>query len=108
VVIETSHYYGNPKTREKLALADLFHKYLGDYMIERRSRLDVTVGDMVNADKRVLVAFSSSLLSRRLKLWNAKLFHGSYANKCDPQSMIAHNERAIGHAKAKRDRLLKL
>jgi hypothetical protein len=61
VIIEASHFDGDPTDDDKRTLAEILITHLGGVMYAREDNMAFTINDMVSSGHRAIVTFDSSL-----------------------------------------------
>lgn len=92
LIIEISHYRGNPTIEHIYMLKDIVYEYLGNFMLEVGISLDFNLGFMVQSGKRVIV---SMVKVEDVKVWPPKLFKNSYAGTGNIETMKEYNRGRI-------------
>eukprot|EP00128_Syssomonas_multiformis_P014227 Colp12_sorted_trinity150504_noHs@27332 len=93
LVLQVSHFAGNPGKDQVQLLADIFTGLLGPYLYPRKDNLLEgldTIGHMVRTNQRVLVTFEGNWHTLSDQLW-PEVYEGSYANKDTEAEMESWN-----------------
>ena len=117
VIVELSHFYGDPSESavERLATAatEIFGDMLAPYPGDARAALyDAQLGkDYVDVNHRAIVVFEDANVGKRFKLWPRETLTNTYADSDDARAMAAFNRDVVAAFNEKSfrdDALLKL
>jgi hypothetical protein len=97
LVVQVSHYAGVVDKSQLDDLADIFIGKLDGMLLERRNDLQITIGEMVKSNKRILLTGSRHrMYSHNPYFWNEdSVFEGFYANTDVLEVMEKHNHKQL-------------
>lgn len=99
VVVELTHFFGDPTPDdvERLALmvVEVFGNMTARYRAGKSSLFERTVGEMAEANDRVVVVFEDDDVGRRHGFWPRKTITNTYANTDNVSDMMAFNHDVV-------------
>ena len=99
VVVELTHFFGDPTPDdvERLALMvdEVFGNMTARYRAGKSSLFERTVGEMAEANDRVVVVFEDDDVGRRHGFWPKKTITNTYANTDNFSDMMAFNHDVV-------------
>jgi hypothetical protein len=99
VVVELTHFFGDPTPDdvERLALMvdEVFGNMTARYRAGKSSLFERTVGEMAEANDRVVVVFEDDDVGRRHGFWPRKTITNTYANTDNFSDMMAFNHDVV-------------
>jgi hypothetical protein len=117
VIVELSHFYGDPSESEVALLAtsttEIFGRLLAPYPGDARAALyEMKLGkDYVDVNHRAIVVFENADVGKKFKLWPRSTLTNTYADSDDARAMASFNRDVVAAFNEKSfrdDALLKL
>lgn len=93
VVVEMSHFDGNPTKNDITELSNMVQDILGPYLYPVDYSLNFTINQMVSSGKRALVTMESGF--DNITIWSGDAIHNTYADTADLTEMIAYNNKTV-------------
>ena len=99
VVVELTHFYGDPMPEDVERLASMVDEVFGNmtarYHGGHSSLFERTVGEMAEANDRVVVVFEDTSIGRRHGFWPKNTITNTYANTDNFADMLAFNHEVV-------------
>ena len=93
VIVEMSHFDGNPTTNNIIDLRNMVLDILGEFLYPVDYSLKFTINQMVNSGKRALVTMDK--LYDNITIWSGNVIYNTYANSPDLLEMIEYNNVTV-------------
>ena len=91
VIVEASHFWGNPTNAQIQLLADILMLELGDLMYPSdNGAFSLTIAQMVSTNQRAVVTMET-IVGSYPKIFNGNVIYNTYANSDKLSAMVAFN-----------------
>lgn len=95
VVVEASHFWGNPTSLQIKQLADILMLELGDLMYPNdNGTFALTIGEMVDANQRAVVTMET-IVGSYPAIFNGDVIYNTYANSDKLSGMVQFNNATV-------------
>lgn len=95
VVVETSHFWGNPSEENIRLLADILMLELGDMMYPNdNGAFALTINEMVTSNQRAVVTMET-IIGEYPLIFNGDVIYNTYANSDKVDAMMAFNNATV-------------